>query len=317
MRIYGPLYGVAIIASAFAGGMQGGYAETTAEDPPPNAALLHWKACPDNPVLPPGKPGSWDENIRERMWVIFEDGVFHAWYAGWQGEYGKQRPNLSHLGYATSADGIHWRKYPGNPIFTERWTEDMSVVKDGGIYYMYAEDESQDKTVLHLLTSADKIHWSDQGDVFTKAEGSDWEGGWIGTPLAWKEGAQWYLLYEGGPPGDIGLATSSDGRTWKRDPRNPVLPQGEGWENEVTAPDSIVKIDGVYYLFYHACGERFQAGVAWSRDLAHWNRYEGNPIVPMVSPVIVETPNAWFLYFNNNQINPRDMRLYTSPKPGR
>ena len=45
-----------------------------------------------------------------------------------------------------------------NPIFTQRWCEDMCVVRNGDTYYMYAEDESSPHTVIHLLTSNTKMY---------------------------------------------------------------------------------------------------------------------------------------------------------------
>jgi len=273
-----------------------------------------WTPCPIKPVLPSGPPGSWDENTRERMWVIHQDGRYDAWYAGWKGPYDKTRPKLAQLGYATSKDGVHWSKHPGNPIFTDRWTEDMCVVKDGDTYYMYAEDESFDRTVIHLLVSKDKVHWTPLGNVLESEPANAWEKGWVGTPLVWKEGARWHMLYEGGPPGDIALATSKDGRHWTRNPRNPVLTEGTGWEDRAVAPDSLIKLNGQYYLFYHACGGRWQSGLATSQDLIHWNRHPGNPIVPEPSPVLVDAPDRYLLYVHDTKAEPLGVYLYVSPK---
>ncbi len=280
----------------------------------PNKSLVGWTPAAVKPVLPSGPPGSWDENTRERMWVIYEDGQFHGWYAGWSGPYKQDVPKLVKLGYATSDDGMHWKKYPGNPVFTARWAEDMSVVKDGDTYCMYAEDESLGRTVIHLLTSKDKIHWTPYGNVLEKEPNHSWEKDWVGTPLAWKEGPHWYMLYEGGPPGDIALATSSDGRHWTRSPQNPVMRKGKGWEDKVVAADSVIKVNGLYHMYYHACGNRWQSGLATSRDLIHWTRYQGNPIAPEPSPVIVDTPDRYLLYVHNNAAKFAATYLYVCPK---
>jgi hypothetical protein len=260
--------------------------------------LMKWTACPENPVLRSGAQGAWDENIRERMWVIFEDGKFHAWYGGWKGPYCQMQHKLVQLGYATSTDGVHWKRHRDNPIFADRWVEDMCVVRSGDTYFMYAEDESYKKTVIHLLTSPDKIHWTPQGNVLEKVPGSNWEANWVGTPLVWKEGTQWYMLYEGGGPGDIALALSSDGRNWSRDRNNPVLPNAPGpaWDDQVTAGDSVIKLGNVYYLFYHAIGTVWQTGIATSSDLVHWTRFEGNPISKEHSAVVVDVGDKYFLY---------------------
>jgi len=36
-----------------------------------------------NPVFKGGGPGQWDEQIRERGWILKEDGVYHLWYTGY------------------------------------------------------------------------------------------------------------------------------------------------------------------------------------------------------------------------------------------
>ena len=266
--------------------------------------LVQWTASLENPVLSVGPAGAWDEHIRERMWVIVEDGQFHAWYCGWNGPYDEKRPTLVHLGYATSQDGVHWNKYEGNPIFTKRWVEDICVVKSGDTYYMFCEDESFKRTVIHLLTSKDKVHWKAEGNVLERVPGSDWE-------------ADWVMLYEGGTPGDVALATSQDGRNWKRSKHNPVFSNsvGRAWDNQITAADSIVKRGTTYHLFYHALGtgSPWQTGLAVSTDLVHWTRNKGNPICQEHAAVVVDVGKEYFMYTWNDR--PKGViNLYVSPK---
>src|SRR5438552_2247640 len=65
-------------------------------------------------------PGKWDAMIRERGWIMREDGVWKMWYTG----YADRKGPLS-LGYATSKDGISWTRHAGNPLYKEHWVEDM------------------------------------------------------------------------------------------------------------------------------------------------------------------------------------------------
>jgi beta-1,2-mannobiose phosphorylase / 1,2-beta-oligomannan phosphorylase len=278
-------------------------------------APVLWTAHSGNPVLSAGPPGSWDENIRERMWVIHDAGRFHGWYGGWKGKYNKNTLNLVHLGYATSEDGIHWTKYPRNPVFSERWVEDVCVVKSGDTYYLYGEDETENKTVIHLLTSTDGVKWTPRGNVLEKTADSDWEGGWVGTPLAWREPKQWYMLYEGGPPGDIGLATSPDGIRWHKSRENPVLTNAAkgAWDDAVVGPSSILNRNGRYYLLYIGGGPQFRDGLAVSTDLVHWTRYPRNPIIGDMSAVIVDTADRHLLYCRQNPSGSAT-NLHVSPK---
>ena len=91
-----------------------------------------------DPVLLRGNAGSWDANRAWTARVRATDSGFEAWYAGESQATG----NLQVIGYATSADGIAWTKYPGNPVFEApgTWTNDIftpSVILDGEQYRMW------------------------------------------------------------------------------------------------------------------------------------------------------------------------------------
>jgi len=267
------------------------------------AAFVQFKPSPSNPILAPGPKGSWDENIRERGWVMYENGMYHLWYGGWQGEYTHSEARLVKLGYASSTDGINWTKYAGNPIYTETWIEDMTVLKDGDTYYMYAEDENYadgNGATIDLYTSTDRINWTRYGTVLAPDDGKGWEKGDVGTPTVWKEGGEWFMLYEGlvdGIAGQVGLAASSDGRNWTRSTHNPVLANPIHPDLDI-AIDSVIKINGVYHAYghYDTGGNRWVGGLFTSTNLTQWAAYSGNPIAGN-SPVIVDTgDNKYRLY---------------------
>ncbi|GEM_PF-2289437 len=264
------------------------------------SALVNFTPSPGNPVLNPGAPGSWDENIRERGWVMYENGVYYMWYGGWQGAYNLSVPQLLKLGYASSTDGINWTKHSANPVHSQNWTEDVVVVKDGNTYYLYAENEytgDGDGALIDLYTSTDRINWARYGTVL-RPSGSGWEAGDVGTPTVWKEGNTWYMLYEGlgaGFAGQVGLATSSDGKNWTRYANNPVLSHANASRD--IAIDSIIKINGVYYAYghYDSGGHDWVGGLFTSTNLTSWTAYPDNPIV-YNSPVIVDAGAKYYLY---------------------
>ncbi|MBI1748340.1 MAG: hypothetical protein HYR55_17425 [Acidobacteria bacterium] len=105
-------------------------------------------------------------------------------------------------------------------------------------------------------------------------------------PGIWKDGDTFYLVYEGAGedrqwPGDIGLATSTDGLHFAKHPNNPILRHEGGWESANIGTPSLWKEGDTWYLFYHGFdGRRVQIGVATGVDLAALNKYPGNPIVP-------------------------------------
>ncbi len=92
-------------------------------------------ASASEPLFRGTGPGHWDALIRERGWILREEGTYHLWFTGYVDK--KAGPML--LGYATSPDGIHWTRSPGNPIYADDWVEDMQVVRDGDLLYMFAE----------------------------------------------------------------------------------------------------------------------------------------------------------------------------------
>ena len=121
----------------------------------------------------------WDRKIRERGYILErDDGSYDLWYTGYAGD----RPATMSLGHATSHDGIHWTRDPGNPVFTDSWVEDMCVVRRDGTYFMFAEGKND---VAHLLKSTDGRKWTDHGSLdIRKCDGKPIGPGPYGTPTA-------------------------------------------------------------------------------------------------------------------------------------
>lgn len=266
-------------------------------------ALVSFAGYSGNPILSPGSGGSWDENTRERGIFMLDGSTYKVWYGGWQGSYSTSTSSLVDLGYATSSDGISWTKSGSNPVQTTHWTEDPTIIKDGSTYYMYAEDEytgDSDGAEIFRYTSSDGITWTQTGIVLALS-GSGWDGTHVGTPLAWKEGSTWYMLYEGfgsTTAGQIGLATSSDGITWDRDAGNPILSNPHHGDTEDIAFDSILKIDGIYYVYGHwrnAGDTAWDSGLYTSTNLTDWTAYSGNPF-SYNSPYVIAAPTRYHHY---------------------
>ncbi len=181
--------------------------------------VLDFVPLDDNPVFAGTGKDTWDQKIRERGYILFEDGEYHMWYTGF-----REAPDQEmHLGYATSPDGLTWTRYPGNPIFDSGWVEDMMVVKEGDTYYMFAEGRGD---IAHMLTSTDGIRWEEKGSLdIRKKNGEPISEGPYGTPTVWRENGVWYLFYERGDLG-IWLATSSDLKVWTNKQDEPVITYG-------------------------------------------------------------------------------------------
>ncbi len=239
---------------------------------------------------------AWDRKIRERGWILVVDGTYHLWYTG----YNDDRSTSKSLGHATSTDGIQWTRDPANPIHDAGWVEDVCVVREGGEYVMFAEGRGD---VAHMLTSPDGVRWTERGPLnVRRADGEPIAPGPYGTPTVWVEDGTWYLFYERGDRG-VWLATSRDRATWTNVRDEPVLAMGpEPYDRHAVALNQVVERDGVYYAFYHANAhdpwKDWTTNVARSRDLIHWEKYPGNPIVAdnHSSGILVDGPAGRRLY---------------------
>jgi beta-1,2-mannobiose phosphorylase / 1,2-beta-oligomannan phosphorylase len=268
-------------------------ATNLAQEVPPAWPLAKWTPIAENPVFAGTGRETWDFKIRERGYILVgDDGTYRLWYTGYAGD----RPPTMSLGLATSRDGVHWTRDPENPVFAGSWTEDVCVVPHDGTFVMFAEGKND---VAHLLTSTDGRKWTDLGPLdVRKTDGSPISAGPYGTPTGWFENGTWYLFYERGDQG-VWLATSKDRTIWTNVQDDPVIAMGpEPYDKAAVAVNQIVKRDGFYYAFYHANSQRpwkeWTTCLARSRDLIHWEKYPGNPIIGnnCSSSILVRTPSG-------------------------
>ena len=299
MRIYYMLYVCLILFSC-----------TNQKQIPPG--LVEFRPYAENPVFAGTSDSTWDKFIRERGWIMFENGMYHLWYTGYS-----KKGGFKQLGYATSSDGIQWTKYTGNPLVPDSWVEDMSVLRVGDTYYMMAEGVHD---WAHLLTSKDRINWIDHGSILI----SDPDGTLIadptketshaGTPVLLKEENIWYLFFERSDEA-IWMATSTDSipLKWTKVQREPVLSPGPGeYDDVAVAADCIVKIEGRYYMYYHATAEdpwdNWCVCLAFSDDLVHWTKYKNNPIGYYGdAPVLVFNGKNYLFFVTDSG---QEMKLY-------
>jgi predicted GH43/DUF377 family glycosyl hydrolase len=262
--------------------------------------LVRFTAYPENPVFTGRGDQFWDAAIRERGWIIREGDLWRMWYTGYDGT----RAGRKKLGYATSADGLHWSRR-GEPLYDRDWIEDVTVVRDGDTYYMFAEGQDDQ---AHWLTSPDGIAWTRQGRLdIRRTTGQPIGPGPYGTPVAWREGGTWYLLYERMDKG-IWLATSKDLSIWTHVQDEPVMVPAPA-EHGAIACDQVIKRGKRYYAYYHAIDDpqkrTWNSNIATSDDLVHWIRYADNPIVRdnQSSPILVDDGGRARLYTMHPQVN--------------
>lgn len=241
--------------------------------------LTDFEPYSGNPVFAgTGNPDTWDEKIRERGFVMNENGKYYLWYTGYDQKTGKQ---MKYLGLATSDDGLTWTRYGNSPVYRERWVEDMFVLKDEGTYYMFAESRDD---IPRLFISSDRVNWKDRGRLDVRnVNGTPISDGPYGTPTVVKKGRTWYLYYERNDAA-VWCATSSDLNIWTNVSDEPVLKCGpDAYDMYAVAFNKIILHKGVYYAYYHASAFKnwaeWTTNVAASKDLIHWEKYNANPIL--------------------------------------
>ncbi|MGC9063688.1 MAG: hypothetical protein ACP5JL_03310 [bacterium] len=195
------------------------------------------------------------------------------------------------------------------------------IMKDGMFYMAYV---GWDGTVnrIGLAKSKDLIHWERIGLILDIGDEKDWDSGSVSGPYIYQENGLYYLFYVGFPKigyengtGAIGLAISKDILHWDKIPSNPILKSipGGSWEKGGLYKPCVIEFDELYYLFYNAKDreESFwheRIGVAFSKDLFHWEKYEKNPVLdngPDLSwdsrfvgdPYIVRIDDIWHMFY--------------------
>jgi predicted GH43/DUF377 family glycosyl hydrolase len=240
-------------------------------------------------------PNTWDAKIRERGWILRENGQYRLWYTGY-----RDKDSTRLLGTATSNDGVKWARDPANPLIKDLWVEDMMVVKHDGILHMFGEGRND---VAQRLTSKDGVHWKPEGSLDVRLKnGEKIPPGPYGTPTVWLEAGVWRLFYERRDAG-IWLAASIDLKVWTNVQDEPVLSPGpEPFDKHMIALNQIVKRNGRYFALYHGLADRetkrWTTCLAASDDLVRWTKYPQNPLVDgnKSSGIFVETDGGLTLF---------------------
>jgi sucrose-6-phosphate hydrolase SacC (GH32 family) len=253
-----------------------------ADEPEFPRELVSFEPTGAGPVFVAGGEGRWDVKIRERGFILREGPLWHMWFTGYDGT----RPGLKMLGYASSRDGVRWTRHKSNPIYKAHWVEDMMVVKQGSVYFMFAEGRGD---VAQLLVSSDGIGWTRRGPIDVRlTNGRTIPEGPYGTPTGYYENGTWYLFYERRDAG-VWLATSTDMLIWTNVSDEAVLKPGPKlFDRDLVALNQVFRYKGRYFASYHgaARGEEtpalWSSGLAVSDDLKSWTKYSGNPLRPRV-----------------------------------
>ncbi len=146
--------------------------------------------------------------------------------------------------------------------------------------------------------------------------GDTWEAKDLFNPTAWTDGETIYLFYRAedttgigiwNGTSRIGLARSTDGITFEREP-DPMLEPTEPWEFPGGTEDPrIAKVGDTFYLTYTAYdGKQARLGLATSTDFKNWEKH--GVIFPDIewtkSGAILDTPvnGKYWMYFGDTDV---------------
>jgi predicted GH43/DUF377 family glycosyl hydrolase len=222
-------------------------------------------------VLGPRKESGWEDDINRPV-VIKEHGLYQMWYTG-------QANGHSAIGYATSQDGVAWKRISDKPVLTpERSWEKVAVMcphvlwdRAAKLYRMwYSGGEQYEPDAIGYATSPDGIHWNKREDnpIFQRDPRVEWQQDRVTACQVIRDGA-WYLMFYIGfsdrNHAQIGLARSRDGITnWQQLPANPIIRSEPGqWDADACYKPFAIFNGKRWLLWYNGRrGSVEQIGVA-------------------------------------------------------
>jgi len=228
-----------------------------------------WRRVSETPVISPQGDG-WESAGTFNPSVILREGKIVMLYRA------QDKGGTSRLGYAQSADGIHFTRRsepvlsPEEDYEKDGGVEDPRLVQFGDTYYLTYTGYNKKDAQLCLATSKDLIHWERRGVILPAYKGR-WNVRWTksGAIVPEKIAGKYWMYYLGTTPDNndqMGLASSTDLLHWTDATDAPVLPVQAGkFDSRVAEPGPapIVTPKGIV-LIYNGADDKlvYRTGVA-------------------------------------------------------
>ncbi len=230
---------------------------------------INWVKPFSSPVLFPGASGSWDSRAVGPNVIIKEGNSYRLYYRG------TNENGISHVGLATSTDGINFIKNPTPVLYSISGQENNigahSLVKVNNIYYLYyaASYGSSSNLRIYLATSVDGINWTRYAGnpILTKTQ--NWEGDGVTSASVILDNNQFKMIYQMYSYSDtaFGMATSSDGKNWTKSLLNPVFTSAEtnnDWAYSIDHP-FLMKSGNEFRLYYSGFNDSTKYSIGFAR----------------------------------------------------
>ena len=184
---------------------------------------IDWHVAP-NPILEHGAAGAWDAAmvINPSVYLDESTSTYHMWFAGHEGN---GYYDLTHIGHATSDDGVNWAKdTQHNPV--------LSPGPEGSFYdtWVYGPEVTFHNGNYHMFFS-----------------------GWDGYATSnWRYN-------------NLGYATSVNGIDWVIEKHDlPAINVGEtsAWDDKWVRYSSVMYQDGIFKIWYDGKGDHTGIGYA-------------------------------------------------------
>lgn len=184
---------------------------------------------------------------------------------------------------------------------------------------------SLNKRIGHAV-SDDLKNWerNPENPVFEPSEkNNNWDGVTVEDPdLLYKDGM--FQMFYGGhneynwETKQIGVASSSTGDDWKRDPANPILsPDPEGWHNRSVQNPAVVAKDDSYHMIFDGSDEEdgwVGIGYANAESFSKWKQPSTEPVIGLgeheswreehvADPSLTYYDGTFHLYYAGRQNN--------------
>jgi predicted GH43/DUF377 family glycosyl hydrolase len=219
-----------------------------------------------DPVLPLGSPGAFDENGVSYPWIVRNRSELRMYYVGWMPTV--LTPFQVHVGLGIGKSKDRFERYSKAPIL-ERTDEDylgmgsVCVLKDNATWRMwYTSFTAWENTgrlrhryLIKYAESGDGINWRRHDRICIPFQ--DDEEYAICRPSVLKVDGTYHMWYcYKGRHYKIGYAVSTDGIHWeRRDGRFDLSLSGAGWDSESQAYPHVFGFEDHLYLIY--CGNEY------------------------------------------------------------